>query len=166
MPADRSPSYLLDRSCCSEYTWVRTVTLLCIEPSDLETGAIDVGGHLSAQRVYLSYQMSFGRASNGRITRHECDVLYVKRGEERPAPEPRRSQGCFTACMSRSYDHDIVVSIQPTRSLSNHLPTPDRSRRISLPMIHVTSSCDPLGAEPFSHIDDYQVKRCILLHCT
>jgi hypothetical protein len=65
-------------------------TFACIDKAELDAGLIRVPRHLTAHRINFFDQMSFGYASNRRITGHLCDPVGIHREQQGSRAHARR----------------------------------------------------------------------------
>jgi len=70
-----------------------------------------VGGkrHLAAQGVDLLNEVSLADSTNGGVTRHEADSVYISREDERPAAHTRARERSLAAGVTGPYDDDVVI---------------------------------------------------------
>ncbi len=80
-----------------------------VEHSDLHACAIGIVCHFAAEGIDLPYEVTFARATNGRITGHECNLGQVEREEGSAAAHSCGGQGGFAAGMAGPDDDHIKL---------------------------------------------------------
>ena len=91
-----------------------------IQHTELDARPVCIDAHLPAERVDLAHEMAFRRPADGRIARHQRDVVHRERRQERPAAHPRRRERRLDPRMPRA-DHDHII--RSCYKLHRHPPT-------------------------------------------
>ena len=86
-------------------------TLGLIQHLGLNEGLIDVLSHLTAQGVNLPDKMSFGRASDMRITGHHRDTVYIHCKNHGPETDSCRGKRRLTSGMTCTDHTDICFNM-------------------------------------------------------
>ena len=108
-----------------------------IQEAVLQRRFIGVERHGAAQGVDLPHKVALRRAADGRIARHERDVVQGKRRQKRAAAKLRRRERRFDARVPGAEDDDIILASDKQKR-SPHLPTQKReniSWRTSSPTV-------------------------------
>ena len=81
-----------------------------IEHANLDEGLVDVSGHLAAQGVDLTNQVTFPRPSYAGIAGHLGDEIQIHGKEQGLAAGASRSQSGLTSGVTGSYHDNVIVS--------------------------------------------------------
>jgi hypothetical protein len=79
-----------------------------VQESELDTGLIDAPGHLPAQGIDLTHELSLGQATDGRVAGHLGNRIEIRGKQQGAQTDPCSSQRRFAPGVPRP-DHDHIV---------------------------------------------------------
>ena len=85
-------------------------TLGPVEHPHLDRALVCDLAHDAAQRIDFSYELALGRAADARIAGKVCKAVQRQREQYRVKAELRTRICSLAACVSRTYDRDVVIS--------------------------------------------------------
>jgi hypothetical protein len=89
-----------------------------VKKAELDTRAVNDAPHDAAERVNFPYQVTFGDASDGRVTRHLAYHVQTDSNQSRLTPHTCAGRSRLTTGVSRAdYDH-VEIFVEA----SSHFP--------------------------------------------
>ena len=82
-----------------------------VEHAKLNGCGIGHEAHLSSQRIDLAHYLSFGNSAHGGVAAHLSNLVHVHSDEARFSAHVGGCRSGLTACVSTSYDNDVVKEI-------------------------------------------------------
>ncbi len=98
---------LVSLSATGSHRW----SLTGVQHPELNSGSVDVPGHLTSEGIDLTHQVPFGQTANGRVTGHYRHAVQTHVEQQRQTTHSRSSQGGLATSVTGTNHNHIVCRL-------------------------------------------------------
>ena len=88
--------------------------MAAIEQAELNPGRIGGAPHQAIKRIDLAHKVPLAQAANGRVARHDPQIICAARNQSNARTQARSRQSCFHPGMPAAHNHKIKLGTPHT----------------------------------------------------